>query len=76
MRHLIVAAGSDNVCCPQFEETLKDKFFRAFPSDIAANSGNWNYTDLKTSKICATQAINANKRYGKSDNSVLVTAKE
>ena len=76
MRHLIVAAGTDNICSPQFEEILKDKFLKALPSDIAANSGNWNYTDLRTLANCATQAINANKRYGKSDNSVLVTTEE
>ena len=62
MRHLIVAAGTDSICSPQFEEILNDKFLKALPSDIAANSGNWNYTDLRTLANCATQAINANKR--------------
>ena len=76
MRHLIVAAGTDNICSSQFEEILKDKFLKALPSDIAAISGNWNYTDLRTLANCATQAIDANKRYGKSDNSVLATAQE
>ena len=71
MRHLTVAAETENVCIPQFEEIL---FLKALPSDIAANSGNWNYTDLRTLANCATQAIKANKRYGKNDNSVLATA--
>ena len=76
MRHLTVAAGTDNICRLQFEEILKDKFLKALPSDIAASSGNWNYTDLRTLANCATQAINANKRYGKSELSVLATAQE
>ena len=74
--NFIVAAGADNICSPQFEEILKDKFLKALPSNIAANSGNWNYTDLRTLANCSTQAINANKRYGKSDHSVLATAQE
>ena len=73
MRNLIAAAGTDNVCSPQFEEILKDKFLKALPHDIAANSGNWNYTDLRTLANCATQAINASKRYGRSSKSVLAT---
>ena len=73
MRNLIAVAGTDNVCSPQFEEILKDKFLKALPHDIAANSGNWNYTDLRTLAICATQAINASIRYGRSSNSVLAT---
>ena len=76
MRHLIVAAGTDNICSPQFEEILKDKFLKTLPSDIATNGGNRNYTDLRTLANCATQAINANKRYGKIDYSVLITAQE
>ena len=32
-----------------------------------------NYTDLRTLANCATQAINASKRYGRSSNSVLAT---
>ena len=76
MRHLIIAAGTDNICSPQFEKILKYKFLKALPTDIAANSGNCNYTDLKNLANCATQAINANKRYGKSDKSVLATVQE
>ena len=72
-RNLIAAAGTDNVCSPQFEEILKDKFLKALPHDIAANSGNWNYNDLRTLANCATQAINASKRYGRDSNSVLAT---
>ena len=76
MRHLIVAAGTDNICSTQFEEILKDKFLKALPSDIAASSGNWNYSDLRTLANCTTKAINANKRNGKKDNSVLATTQE
>ena len=73
MKNLIAAAETENVCSPQFEEILKDKFLKALCHDIAANSGNWNYTDLRTLANCATQAINASKRYGRSSNSVLAT---
>ena len=57
IRHLVVAASNNNICSPQFEKNLKDKF-------------------LRTLINCATQAINANKRYGKSDDSVSATAQE
>ena len=76
MRHLIVAAGIENICSLQFEEILKNKFLKALPSDITANSGNWNYTNLKTLANCTIQGINANNRYGKSDNSALANAQE
>ena len=54
MGNLIAAAGTDNVCSPQFEEILKDKFLKALPHDIAAKNRNWNYTDLRTLANCAT----------------------
>ena len=48
IRNLIAAAGTNKVYSSQFEVILKDKFLKALPHDIAANSGNWNYTDLRT----------------------------
>ena len=71
VRLLFVASGTDNAYSRQFEEILKDKFLKALSSNIAANSGNWNYTDLETLANCVTQAINANKRYCKCGNLVL-----
>ena len=72
--NLIAAEGNDNVCSLQFEEILEDKFLKALRHYIAANSRNWNYTDLTTLADCATQSINASKHYGRSSNSVLATA--
>ena len=66
MHQLIVASGTDENCSPQFETLLKDRFLKALPSEIAANSGTWTYTDLRSLANCATQAMTSSKRYGKS----------
>ena len=68
MRHLISAAGVGKECSPQFEAILKDRFLRCLHSDIAASSGTWSYTDLRSLAKCATQAMNATQRYGKSSS--------
>ena len=53
MRHLISAAGVGKDCS-QFEAILKDRFFRCHHPDIAASSGTWSYTDLRSLAKCAT----------------------
>ena len=68
MRHLISAAGVGEDCSPQFEAILKDRFLRCLLPDIAASSGTWSYTDLRSLAKCATQAMNATQRYGKSSS--------
>ena len=65
MRHLISAAGVEDNCSPQFEAILKDRFLRCLPPDIAASSGTWSYTNLRSLAKCATQAMNTTQRYGK-----------
>jgi len=75
MRHLISAAGVEDQCSPQFETILKDRFLRCLPSEIAASSGTWSYTDLKSFANCATQAINASKRYGKTPSVLTINNK-
>ena len=65
MRHLISAAGVEDNCSPQFEAILKDRFLRCLPPDIAASSGTWSYTNLRSLAKCATQATNTTQRYGK-----------
>ena len=66
MHQLIAASGTDENCSSQFEILLKDRFLKALPSEIAANSGTWTYTDLRSLANCATQAMTSSKRYGKS----------
>ena len=66
MHQLIAASGTDENCSPQFETLLKDRFLKALPSEIAANSGTWTYTYLQSLANCATQAMTSSKRYGKS----------
>ena len=63
---LIAASGTNENCSPQFETLLNDRFLKALPSEIAANSGTWTYTDLRYLVNCATQAMTSSKRYGKS----------
>ena len=65
MRHLISAAGVGEDCSPQFDAILKDRFLRCLPPDIAASSGTWSYTDLRSLAKCATQAMTATQGYGK-----------
>ena len=65
MRHFISAAGVEEDCSPHFEAILKDRFLRCLSNDIAANSGTWSYTDLRSLAKCATQAMNSTQRYGK-----------
>ena len=66
MHQLIAASGTDENCSPQFETLLKDRFLKALPSEIAANSDTWTYTDLRSLANCTTQAMTSSKRYGKS----------
>ena len=68
MRHLISAAGVGEDCSPQFEAILTDRFLRCLPPDITASSGTWSYTDLRSLAKCATLAMNATQRYGKSSS--------
>ena len=75
MRHLISAAGDGEDCSPQLDAILKDRFLRCLPPDIAASSGTWSYTDLRSLAKCATQAMTATQRYGKS-SSVLAIGNE
>ena len=55
MHQLIAAYGTDKNCSPQFETLLKDRFLQALPPEIAANSGTWTCTALRSSANCATQ---------------------
>ena len=66
MHQLIAASGTDENCSPQLETLLKDRFIKALPSEIAANSGTWTHTNLRSLANCATQAMTFLKRYGKS----------
>ena len=75
MRHLISAAGVEEDCSPQFEAILKDRFLRCLPPDIAASCGTSSFTDLRSLAKCATQAMNATQRYGKSSSVLAIDNK-